>query len=139
MQVPPQILGLKWITLIVGIYAIVWIALEGDLLRVVLLGVGITAVCLGQIIQKYFAGRKFSLPQWLLFFAVIGMLFGAGSALVTLLLMAVKTGLHAHGAEFTLAEIQWIWQQLLLWSLVGLLAGLGIGLLMATADRDKNR
>lgn len=138
MQVPPKVLGLKWITLIVGIYAIVWIALEGDLRRVVLLGVGVTAVCLGQIIERYFAGRKFELRQWLLFMATVGLLFGVGSALVTLLLMAVKTGLHAHGAEFTLAEIQWVGQQLLLWSLVGLLTGLGVGLLMATADKEKN-
>lgn len=139
MQLPLKIPGLKWITLIVGIYTAVWIALEGDLLRVVLLSLGITAVIIGQIIQKYFAGRKFNLWQWLLFMSALGLLLGAGTVLITLILMAVKTGLHAHGSEFALAEIQWVWQQLFLWSFVGMLAGLGVGLLMITADMDKNR
>ena len=130
MQLPPKIPGLKWITLIVGVYTAVWIALEGDLLCVVLLGVGVTAVLLMHLIQRYFAGITFTLRQWLAFTTGTGLLFGAGSVLVSLLLIAIKTGLHAHGPEFTIAEIQWVWQQLLLWSVVGMLAGLGVGLIM---------
>ncbi|MCA9951651.1 MAG: hypothetical protein KDE48_18500, partial [Anaerolineales bacterium] len=97
MQLPPKIPGLKWITLIVGVYTAVWIALEGDLLCVVLLGVGVTAVLLMHLIQRYFAGITFTLRQWLAFTTGTGLLFGAGSVLVSLLLIAIKTGLHAHG------------------------------------------
>ena len=82
------------------------------------------------LIQRYFAGITFTLRQWLAFTTGTGLLFGAGSVLVSLLLIAIKTGLHAHGPEFTIAEIQWVWQQLLLWSVVGMLAGLGVGLIM---------
>jgi hypothetical protein len=41
--------------------------------------------------------------------------------------MAVKTGLHAHGPEFTPAEINWVLQQTPIWTAAGLLAGLGLG------------
>jgi NhaP-type Na+/H+ or K+/H+ antiporter len=54
-----------------------------------------------------------------------------GSSLLTLVFMAIKTGLHAHGPEFTLQEIQWVSQQTPLWAAVGLLIGLGLGMLTA--------
>ena len=53
---------------------------------------------------------------------------GLGFGLLTLLIMAVKTGLHGHGPEFSPAEISWVIDQIPLWSLVGLLAGLGVGI-----------
>jgi hypothetical protein len=68
--------------------------------------------------------------QWWGATAVTGLLFGLGSSLLTLVLMAVKTGLHAHGPEFTPNEINWILQQVPLWSAAGLLAGLGLGQLV---------
>ena len=40
-----------------------------------------------------------------------------------------KTGVHAHGPEFSPAEIGWLMQQAVLWSLVGTIAGAGLGLL----------
>jgi hypothetical protein len=43
--------------------------------------------------------------------------------------MALKTGLHAHGHEFTRAEIAWVLGRTPLWALAGLFAGLGVGLL----------
>jgi hypothetical protein len=57
------------------------------------------------------------------------MAFGAGLALMTLMLMALKTGLHAHGPEYPTDQIFWVWRQLPLWAGVGALAGLGLGLL----------
>ena len=70
--------------------------------------------------------------------AVFGALLGLGSALFTLLFMAVKTGLHAHGPEFTAEEVNWVVQQIPLWTVVGLLGGLGLGLLLkAVATRSE--
>jgi hypothetical protein len=63
--------------------------------------------------------------------AVSGLALGAGSGLLSLLFMAVKTGLHAHGPEFSQAEIAWVWNGMLLWTTVGLLVGLGLGLIWA--------
>jgi hypothetical protein len=111
------------------LFAFVWIALEGAMSNAVGMGAGTTAVLLAYLAQYFLGGREFSARQWWGITAVLGLLFGVGSGLLTLLFMAVKTGLHAHGPEFTPQEINWVMQQIPLWSVVGLLAGLGLGLL----------
>jgi hypothetical protein len=131
MHIPAKIPGLNFITVLMGIYAAIWISLEGALWRVMVMGVGVTAVSLLHLLQKYGGGRLISWPHWLGLTAVIGLLFGLGSSLLTLVFMAVKTGLHAHGPEFTLQEIEWVSQQTPLWAAVGLLIGLGLGMLTA--------
>jgi NhaP-type Na+/H+ or K+/H+ antiporter len=55
---------------------------------------------------------------------------GLGSALLILFLMALKTGLHAHGPEFSAIEVSWVLQQIPLWAAAGLAGGLGVGLLL---------
>ena len=57
--------------------------------------------------------------------------FAVSLALITLFLMALKMGSLAHGPEYATREIVWVWQQLPLWSIVGGLVGLGLGLLVA--------
>ena len=71
----------------------------------------------------------------LLLTAVFGLVLGAGSGLATLIFMAVKTGLHTHGPEFSQAEIEWVLGNLTLWTAVGLLVGLGLGLIWAGLER----
>jgi len=131
MQIPAKIPGLKFITVLMGIYAALWISLEGSVWRVVVMAVGVTAVSLLHLLQKQLGGRAVSLWQWLTITAVLGLCFGGGSGLLTLVFMAVKTGLHAHGPEFTLRQIQWVSQQTPLWAIVGLLTGIGLGMLTA--------
>jgi hypothetical protein len=131
MQIPHKLPGLKWLTAVVGIYGVIWIGLEGELWRSVLLAVGVTAVSLLYLLQKYLGGRILPAGQWLGMTAVSGLLFGLGSGLLTLLFMVVKTGLHGHGPEFSLAEIEWVINQIPLWTAVGLLIGLGIGMIGA--------
>lgn len=137
MQIPQRLRGLKWLTILVAVYAAVWIALEGNLWRVTLLGMGLTAVALGHLVQRWLAGRWLSVGQWVMGTAVFGLLLGFGSAGLTLMLMAIKTGLHNHGPEFTLEEISWMLQQLPVWSAVGLLGGAGVGLLLLAAARSR--
>ncbi len=131
MQIPHKLPGLKWLTAVVGVYGVIWIGLEGGLWRSVLLAVGVTAVSLLYLLQKYLGGRVLPMGKWLGVTAVSGLLLGLGSSLLTLLLMAVKTGLHGHGPEFSLAEIEWVINQIPLWTAVGLLIGLGIGMIGA--------
>lgn len=132
MKIPHKIPGLRWMTVLLGIYSAVWISLEGDVSQTVLLGVWVTAVFLLTLLQNRWGGQEMSVGRWWRKTAVLGLLFGSGSALLTLFLMALKTGLHAHGPEFTLAEITWVAQQLPFWSLAGLLTGLAVGLLSTT-------
>jgi hypothetical protein len=95
------------------------------------MGVGVTAVSLIHLLQNKLGGQIVTLSKWLIATAVLGLLFGLGSGLLTLVFMAVKTGLHAHGPEFTIQQIRWVIQQIPLWTIAGLLAGLGLGLLTA--------
>lgn len=129
MNVPKKIPGLRWLTAVTGLYAVIWIGLEGSLWRATLLAVGLTAVSLLYLLQKYLGGKTLSPGGWLSVTAVMGLLFGSGSSLLTLILTAVKTGLHAHGPEFSPAEISWVLQQMPLWTAVGLLVGLGLGMI----------
>lgn len=122
---------LRGLTAVYTLYALIWISREGDLRRVVVMGVATTAVLLAHGWQRY--GHAVLAGRQVMKTAVVGVLFGAGSGLLTLILMAVKTGLHAHGPEFTVAEISWVVGQLPLWATVGLLAGLGLGLLWASS------
>jgi hypothetical protein len=131
MQIPAQIPGLKLLTVLTGIYAALWISLEGRVWRVVVMAVGVTAVSLLHLLQNKLGGRAVSLWQWLGITAVLGLCLGGGSGLLTLVFMAVKTGIHAHGPEFTLSQIQWVSQQTPLWVIVGLLTGIGLGMLTA--------
>lgn len=129
MSFPINFPGLKWITAVYALYIFIWISLEGSLVGVVLMGVSTTAVSLAYLTQHFLGGRVFSVRRWVGITAVLGLLFGLSSGLLTLLFMVVKTGLHAHGPEFTPPEVTWIIQQTLWWMAVGLLAGLGLGMI----------
>jgi hypothetical protein len=131
MQIPTKIPSLNFITVLMGIYAVIWISLEGLLWREIILGVGVTAVSLLHLLQKYGGGHVVSLAKWVGATATLGLLLGLGSSLLTLVFMAVKTGLHAHGPEFTLQEIQWVSRQIPLWAVAGLLIGISLGMLTA--------
>ena len=132
MDVPNKLPGLKTVLILLAVYTAVWITLEGQLWQVIVMGVGSTAVSLGYGWQKWLGGRVVKGWQWWWLSAVTGLLFGLGSGLLSLIFMAVKTGLHAHGPEFTPAEINWVLQQTPTWTAAGLLAGLGWGLLTKT-------
>ena len=137
MSFPTKIPGLKWITAVYALFAFIWIALEGSLVGVTLMGVSTTAVSLAYLSQHFLGDRTFSVKQWWGITAVWGLLLGLGSGLLTLLFMAVITGLHAHGPEFTPPEVTWIIQQIPLWTAVGLLAGLGLGLLTSKGKNQR--
>lgn len=135
MVFPQKISGWK---LLVGVwlgYTAVWISLEGSLLRVIMMGTATAVLLLGHGWQRWLGGKQVGRGVGVLVTAVSGVLLGGGSGLLSLLFMAVKTGLHAHGPEFSQAEIVWVWQMLPLWTAVGLLVGLGVGLIWAGSQR----
>ncbi len=129
MQVPVRIPVLRVVTVFLGLYFAVWVVLEGNLPQTVLLGGWTTAVFLVYGGQKRWGGQEVSAGWWVVGTAVCGTTWSVGTLLLTLFFMALKTGLHAHGPEFTPEQITWVIQQLPLWGVSGLLAGIGIGLL----------
>ncbi len=131
IRIPEKFPRLKGITILLGIFAVTWISLEGRLPQIVLMGVGVTAVSMLHLMQNKLGGREIKVGSWVGLTAVFGTLAGLISVGITLIFMAVKTGLHGHGPEFTLAEIEWIIQQLPLWGTIGLLCGSAIGFISA--------
>lgn len=119
-----------------GVYTAVWMSLEGALWRVVLMGVATTIVAGVYLWQKWWGGKRVRQGIGVLVTAVTGLLIGGGSIVLVLIFMALKSGLHAHGAEFSPAEIDWLFSQLPLWTAVGLLTGLGLGLVWAGGTQN---
>ncbi|RMG95350.1 MAG: hypothetical protein D6706_12195 [Chloroflexi bacterium] len=128
MRIPAKVPGLRFLTVLMVGYGAVWMSLEGGMVRVLVMGVGITAVSLLYTWQKWFGGRMMSKKRWLVLTAVSGLAFGTSSGILTLIFMAVKTGIHAHGPEFTPSQIEWVLRQIPFWAVAGCVAGLGIGL-----------
>lgn len=138
MRIPERIPGLKWLKVGWVGYFVVWIVLEGDLNQTMLLGVGSCVVAAAHLIEQWGRGRAVSRRAWLLGLAGVGSLAGAGSGLATLALMAVKTGLHAHGPEFTPAEILWVWQAIPLWGIVGGTTGMALASILIGFQESRN-
>lgn len=130
MIIPQNIPLLKWVIMPWAVMVVVWAILEGRLGWTVLLGTFTSLIIVGVIVKKYLTGRKLSLGIWLVAAALMGLGFGLGSAILTLLFMAVKSGLHAHGPEFSALEVTWVLEQIPVWSAAGLMGGLGVGLLL---------
>lgn len=130
MKIPRAIPYFKLIVAIVGIYAAVWMVLEGELWRDIVLAVAGLALGAAAFIVRRWGGRPLPPAKGVALFAAVGLLSGVGVVLLTIFLMALKTGLHAHGPEYTLADIMWIWNQLPVWGGAGGLIGLGAGLLL---------
>lgn len=131
MQVPGDIPGFKLFTVLVSVYAVLWIALEGHLGRVILLGCAVSLWLLAVAVRRWLGGRWLSPALWVAVCGALGAITGFVSGMLTLLFMAVKTGLHAHGPEFSPVQIEWVIGQLPWWTSAGLLAGAGLAMIGA--------
>jgi hypothetical protein len=130
MIFPKQVPGFKWLTILTAIYGIVWMSLEGDLRRVIVMGTAVSLSLVGYGLGRFLGGRSFHVGSWLTVTAVGGLVAGISSGLLTIFFMALKTGIHGHGPEFRPSEIERVVGMIPLWGVVGLLAGLGIGVLV---------
>ncbi|MBK9050843.1 MAG: hypothetical protein IPL78_07995 [Chloroflexi bacterium] len=130
MQLPDKLPGLRLLTVLLAGYFALWISLEGDLTQTVILAVGSCVLAAAHLIQRWGRGRVLAGWFWLIGMTLTGLLVGVSTIFATLAFMAVKTGLHAHGPEFTPSEIAWVWNQLPLWTIIGTLTSLGLASLI---------
>ncbi len=130
MKFPKRIPAMKWILILWGIYIVVWTMLESGLKATVFAALLIVLVISGQLFNRILGDRTIATISGLLLTSLSGVCIGLGVGLVTLALMALKTGLHAHGPEFSAAEVNWVIEQIPLWTAAGLLGGIGCGLIL---------
>jgi hypothetical protein len=138
MQIPDHVPGLRILFIFWAVSAVIWSALEGNLLRLQLFAVLTAVTAAAFLFQRLMAGRRFAVGTGILAAVLWGLALGVGSALMALFLMAVKTGLHGHGPEFMAVDIANVLGHLPLWSLVGLLSGLGFGLLLLARSANSS-
>ena len=121
-------LNLAWPIILTFLIIMGWMPFEGLFERVLSVGIVLTAIW-GWVVY-----RQINLLDPLNL-SIRHVVFGAGLGLVApaviLGLMVLKTGVHAHGPEFSPAEISWVTQQFFIWPIVGGVAGLGFRMLLA--------
>ena len=120
---------LRAATLLWSLYALVWTRLEASLLRDGLLaGWGLALLALW-LMARAFGEREVAAGWVAALGAAVGLAWGAALGPAVLLLMALKTGLHGHGREYTAAQITWGAAQWPWWVAAGGIAGVGLALL----------
>ena len=129
MVFPRIVPGLKIATLLVALYGAIWITLEGDVRWSLLMALMVLVISVGYFVQRFLGGKKFTLLQGLIIAVAIGLVAGLIIAPLVVTFMAIKTGLHGHGPEFTQEEIMWAFDWVLLWAFVGSTTALGLVLL----------
>src|SRR5690606_6184127 len=97
MRIPTAIPHIETVFVVVGVLAVGWMALEGDVAREIALAALVWLPGLAWLVTRFFGGRRPAMGRWLLLAAAAGALAGAGLVVMTLFLMALKTGLDAHG------------------------------------------
>ena len=120
--------NLAWPLILTFLIIMVWMPFEGIFWLVLSVGVLLTLVWGSVVYQSTFL-QGWGLNARL---AALGGMAGLAAPAVVLALMVLKTGVHAHGPEFTPAEISWITNQFFIWPFVAGLIGYGIGLLKAS-------
>jgi hypothetical protein len=135
MDFPAKLRGLKWLAAVVGLYGFIWIGLEGAIWQALLLAVGLVLSGELYLLERQLGGRHISGRRWLLYCALLGCFSGLACAILALALMAIKTGLHGHGPEFSAAEIEWLLAQIPLWMVSAMIAALGLGTLAMAFQR----
>jgi hypothetical protein len=135
MKIPSRIPYFKAAHGATTLLAFVWMALEGDLRWDLILALALALLALGHLALRYPGGRTMTAGRFVVLAAAAGIAGGFGAVVITLFLMILKTGMHAHGPEYTSQEITWVWSQMPIWGGAGGLAGLGLALLVIAAGR----
>ena len=135
MKFPSRIPYFKTAHGATALLAFVWMGLEGNLRWDLLLALALVLLALGHLATRYLGGRTMTAGRFAALAAAAGIAGGFGVVLLMLFLMILKTGIHAHGPEYTAQEITWVWAQLPIWGGAGGLVGLGLALLVIAAGR----
>lgn len=129
MKIPHRVPHLWLAVLLWGLYALLWTRLEASLARDGLLAGWGLALLGVWLVARAFGGRALGAGQVAALGAAVGLAWGAALGPAVLLLMAVKTGLHGHGAEYSAAQVAAVVGQSVWWVGAGVVGGVGLALL----------
>lgn len=130
MNVPSISLGWRLFSLMIGGLLFIWLTLEDtQLLPIILLSLlAISLWILNPLLQR-FAGQSISPMKFILAIALLGMLIGAGTVILTTIMMFLKTAWHSHlFPDYPAPMMVAMLQRLPLWTVAGLLLGTSFGL-----------
>lgn len=121
----------RWIVILAAAGVFLWLSLEDtNVLPVVLIAAGLALLSAYMSVTGRFGGRIVTRPTLLIGAALIGAGVGAGTALITALLMIWKTGMHAHPfPDYPTGLILDILRRAPMWALAGILVGVALALL----------
>jgi hypothetical protein len=124
---PPRPLWLRWSGILLGVGFFIWLPFEDQTTQVVtFLAI---AISIWSAIAFFYFPYLRSWPRIRRYVAT-GLLAGIAVTPITLLLIIVKTGLHAHPTpDFTNQQILLSLQRMPIWIISGILTGFGIGLI----------
>ena len=124
---------LRWLALALALSLLGWLPFEDTSLQLIFaFSWAIVLLAAWGVLKRQFPRN---VPWWA--WLAAGLLAGAAVTPLALLLMAVKTGLHGHGApDFTGAQIQLASRLVALWLAAGGFLGLGAALLYRAAGED---
>lgn len=127
--------NLAWPMIITFLVIMVWMPFEGIFWFVTGVGILLTGVWVWVLHQRY----KQIVLNWfpspaagVVYWALTGGMAGLIAPAFILGLMVLKTGVHAHGAEYTPLEILWVAHQFGTWLMWGAAVGFGVGLIEST-------
>jgi len=128
---PPAWLTLSGFALL--ILSLSWLRLEDTDEKWVLVNAAAVTIWLATLhIVRLPPATQESIPR----LALVGVLAGLAIIPVTILLMALKTGLHGHGTpDFTIEQILSVTNRWYIWGSAGLLLGLLSGLICKVKSR----
>ena len=130
MTVPSKTLGWRLLSLMVGGLLFIWLTLEDtQLLPIILLVLLATSIWVLNPLMQRFAGQSISPTKFILAMALLGALIGAGTVILTTIMMFLKTAWHSHlFPDYPAPMMVAMFQRLPLWTVAGALLGISFGL-----------
>ena len=123
---------LRWLTILFGVATFLWLSVEDtQTLPVTILGTGLAFCGVGQWLQHQLRNQSAIGIQRIAVFGLSGGLVGLIAVLMITLLMFLKTAWHSHlYPDFPAPMMLAMLQLTLVWTLAGVLQGVGIGVII---------
>ena len=118
---------IRLLAILLGIILLAWVSVEDQSVTLALLfAAGLCMLAAGEWLAS---SPRFSSGKGWLAYPLAGLVSGASTAPIALVLMAIKTGLHGHSVpDYTPAQMSAVLISFPIWTGAGAIIGLGAGM-----------